>query len=140
MIGAGSEAITTAALMMNFAAMNNPLMSQLVLGASQPKFKGTVENFPEFKRQWNEYMRTIKSSFPALAGSQLVNLLKACLDAASVLQLRRELEDNPDLTAEDFMFILERDFGRDLESCSCCLSLIKVYPNAATNKDNWRTP
>ena len=113
MIGAGSEAMTTAALMMNFAAMNNPLMSQLVLGASQPKFKGTVENFPEFKRQWNEYMRTIKSSFPALAGSQLVNLLKACLDAASVLQLRRELEDNPDLTAEDFMFILERDFGRD---------------------------
>ena len=58
-------------------------------------------------------MCSIKSSFPALAGSQLVNLLKACLDAASVLQLRRELEDNPDLTAEDFMFIFERDFGRD---------------------------
>ena len=39
--------------------------------------------------------------------------MKACLDPASVLQLRRELEDNPELTADDFMNILERDFGRD---------------------------
>ena len=52
MIGTGSDAMTTAALMMNFAAMNNPLMSQLVMGTNQPKFKGTVENFPEFRRQW----------------------------------------------------------------------------------------
>ena len=113
MIGTGSDAMTTAALMMNFAAMNNPLMSQLVMGTNQPKFKGTVENFPEFRRQWGEYIRKVKSLYPALGGTQLINLMKACLDPASVLQLRRELEDNPELTADDFMNILERDFGRD---------------------------
>ena len=113
MIGAGSETISAETMMTDFSAMTHPLMSRLVLSLGQPKFEGTAEDFPEFKRQWCEYVRTIKSAFPAMGGSQMVNLLKTCLDAASVLQLGRELENNPELTASDFMYTLEREFWRD---------------------------
>ena len=90
--------MTAETMMLNFAAMNNPLMSQLVLSLDQPKFEGTSENFPEFKRQWSEYLHTIQTSLPALGDMQLVTILKACLDPTSVLQLQRELEKNPGLT------------------------------------------
>ena len=132
---------TTANMLMSFAAMNYPLMSNLVLGANQPKFKGTAEHFPEFKRQWAEYLRTVKTSFPAQGDSQLLNLLKICLDAASVLQLRRELEENPEMTAVDFMHILERDFGRDyaVQARDEWANVqLQMTGNTLTSKD-WRT-
>ena len=98
-IGTGSDTATAAAMMLNFAAMNNPLMSQIVMGASQPKFRGTAENFPEFRRKWQEYLRLVKSSYPVLGKGPNLNLLKACLDSASCIRFQRELDDNPELSA-----------------------------------------
>ena len=112
-IGAGSEAATAAAMMMSYAAMNNPLLSHAMILVEKPKFRGTAEEFPEFKRQWKEYVQTVLSSFPAMSGTQMLTLLRGCLDQASILQLRRELENDPDLTADTFMHTLERDYGRD---------------------------
>ena len=111
MIGAGSE--VTATMMLNLAAMNNPIMSQIVLGANRPLFRGTAEHFPEFRRQWGEYLRLIKSSYPGMGQGQLVNLLKSCLDPASSIQLQREIEENSEITVGEFMATLERDFGKD---------------------------
>ena len=96
---------------MNFSNVNNPLLSQILMEANKPKFQGTAEQFSEFRRQWGEYSKLMRSTFPSIGEQQILSIFKTCLDPATALQLQREQEDNPRLSVSGFMAIMERDFG-----------------------------
>ncbi len=114
-VGNGSsDANNAAALLMNFSNINNPILSQILMEASRPKFQGTAEHFSEFRRQWEEYQKLLKSTFPPIRETEILSIFKTCLDPATALQLQREHDDNSRLSACWFMAIMERDFfGND---------------------------
>jgi len=104
------------AMFMNMTAMNNPLLSQVIMESSRPKFSGSADNFSEFRRQWGEYSQLIKDTYPAIGNPQLLTIFKTCLDNATALQLQREIRLNPSLTIANFLAIMERDFGKDFST------------------------
>jgi hypothetical protein len=129
-----------AAFLSHFSSGNNPLLHQIVMEASRPKFQGSAENFSEFRRQWREYHATLKSTFQGIGEGQMLQIFKTCLDPATALQLKREWEENPKLTVGAFMAVMEGDFGRDFSTQAReewrCIKLVKNGPNL-TVKD-WR--
>jgi hypothetical protein len=80
--------------------------------ASRPKFQDTAEHFSDFRRQWKENQKVLRSTFPSIGKTQILSILKTCLDLATALQLHREHEDNSRLSAKGCMAIMERDFGK----------------------------
>ena len=87
-------------------------------------------------------MYAFKTSFPALGSPQLINLLKACLDSASLIQLKHELDERPELTVNDFMALLEKDFGKDyaLQAREEWAAIrLRTAPNATLTSRDWRT-
>ena len=76
-----------------------------------------------------------------MSKSALVNILKTCLDPASALQLQREIDENPDITAQQFIAILERDFGKDYNIQAreeWAAVRLEIAGNSLSIKD-WRT-
>ena len=95
-------------------SINNPLSNQIIMNAEKPKFQGTAANFSEFRRKWNEYYRLIKGNSPTTNDGQILHLFQQCLDEATALQLKQELEDNAGLTVSKFMTIIEKEFWERL--------------------------
>ena len=69
-----SDVNTAAALLMNISNVNNPLLSQLVMEANKPKFQGTAVQFSEFRRQWGEYSKLMRSTFPSIGEQQILSI------------------------------------------------------------------
>ncbi len=86
----GSDTNNAAALFMNFSNINNPFLSQILIEASRPKFHGNAEHVSEFRRQWGEYQKILRSTFPSIGETQILSIFKTCLDPATALQLQRE--------------------------------------------------
>ena len=59
----------------------NPLLSQIVGQMSKPKFGGKVDDWPQFYKDWTEYVRILKSLLPnQLPDCILLQALIGCLD------------------------------------------------------------
>ncbi len=74
-----------------------------LMEASRPKFQGTAEHFLEFRRQWGEYQKLLWSTFQSIGETQILLIVKTCLDPATALQLQREHEDKSRLSVGVFM-------------------------------------
>ena len=97
-------------------SINNPLSNKIIMNAERPKFQRTASNFSEFRRKWNEYYKLIKGNSLTTNDGQILLLFQICLDEATVLQIKRKLEDNAGLTLAKFMTQMERDVDKNLSS------------------------
>ncbi len=86
------------------------------MNAERTKFQGTAENVSEFWRKWKEYHRLIKGNSPTTNEGHILHLFQQCLDEATALQLKREIEENPHLAVENFIAIMKKDFGEDVSA------------------------
>ena len=68
----------------------NPLLVQILGGLQKPKFSGKVDDWPQFFKEWQEYVRVLSSMVPGegIPDVLLLQILKACLDE----QTKRELQ------------------------------------------------
>ncbi len=100
----------------HFWGVSTPLSNQIIMNAERPKFQGTAENVSEFPRKCKEYHRLINGNSPTTNEGQILHLFQQCLDEATALQLKREIEENPHLTVGNFMAIMEKDFVKDFSA------------------------
>jgi hypothetical protein len=50
--------------------INFPILSQILIKASRPKFQGTAVHFSEFCRQWGEFHKLFRSTFLSIGETQ----------------------------------------------------------------------
>ena len=106
----GAAANPFGAFLASFASISNRLLSQLIMNTAKPLFLGTTAHFPGFQRSWDEYLNLLKATQPGLHEAQVLALFKTCLDPASGTQLKRLMEQDPAITTEEYMRLMEKTF------------------------------
>ena len=94
----------------------NPVLLQILGNISQPKFTGKSDDWEQFAKDWQEYIRVISTLVPggSLPDVLLLQVLKGCLDEATKKELQKTLEGNPLLTYALFWAQLQKEFGGDI--------------------------
>ena len=117
----------------------NPLLSQIVGQLSKPKFGGKVDDWPQFYKDWTEYVRILRSLMPnQLPDCILLQALKGCLDENTKKELQRKKEANPQLTYTQFWGDLQSEFEGDVNFRHRSAWERVQLTNGQMNTINWR--
>ena len=87
----------------------------MVSQIKMPKFSGKEVDFPDFSREWQQYVRIVCPEGVASVGDPiLLEMLKLAVDNVTRQQLISALEANPGWGYREICKTLEEDFTRDL--------------------------
>ena len=75
----------------------NPIFAQILGTMVPPKFSGLADDWQQFAKEWQEYVRVLGTI--AVGGELpdvlLLQALKGCLDDATKKELQKLMEQNP---------------------------------------------
>ena len=92
----------------------HPMLSEALLHSRIKKFSGRAEDFEQFEKEWNFYLRLMYgASNGPLADSVVLMSLKGYLDEASAALLEGRLYDDPHLSYYEFWDELKTLHMRD---------------------------
>lgn len=77
-----------------------------------PKFNGKHQQFPMFAKEWEHYLKLIRS-YSNLPDAIALEKLRECLDPATQKDLQRRREANDSLTLNEYWRVLCKRFGGD---------------------------
>ena len=73
--------------------VGNPAAQHILRIANPPKFSGRLQEWAQFKEDWERYLRKLGTS-NEISDSQKLELLENCLDEVSQKQLRLCLKES----------------------------------------------
>ena len=104
--------------------MTNPLVAEAVRSSRVKRFSGRAEDFEDFERSWEFYLRLMHGAVPGVMSDAVVLMtLRGYLDEASATALESQLHCDPSLSYYKFWGELKDKFLRDART---------------THRQNWR--
>ena len=119
----------------------NPILMSILGQMGQPKFSGNRDDWPQFAKDWQEYVRILTSFMPGggFPDVLLLQALKGCVDEATKRELQRLMEKDPQLTYALFWAQLQQDFEGDTNlQHRAAWERVVLDPQAPLTAQTWR--
>ena len=116
-----------------------PQLMESVMGRHPGKYSGNVEDWPQWRKKWLQFMRDIEGVWPTITDAQRLALLRGAMDEAGSLFLEQEMEANPDLAYEAYWATLDLSFGaEDKEALRRKMRRLKLAHAGKVTEKAWR--
>lgn len=99
-----------------FVNASHPLQAESLRRHKVKKFSGRCEDWEDFERDWNLYLRLMFGSGAVLDDAAVLTNLKGFLDRGSAAQLDADLRRDPNMSFYAFWARLKGRFAKDVQT------------------------